>query len=145
MNKVTEQTNQKIIKAKQPAKQIILVVDDCIDTLLLNRTVLELEGFEVFTAQSGSDAMSILKQISFPDLILLDMKMEEMSGLEFLNKLEKERPEIVANVPVVFMTGVDHVPPSKASGFIQKPVEISYFVKAVRQYIKAHGSFCIRN
>jgi CheY-like chemotaxis protein len=136
MNWTDLESSHQLIKTEK-MKQKVLVIDDNVDTLLLHKTVLELEGFEVFTAQCGSDAFAILKKISFPQLILLDMKMDEMSGLEFINKLEKERPEIVESVPVVFMSGVDQTPISRAAGFIKKPIDIGYFVQAVRRFINA--------
>jgi hypothetical protein len=63
-------------------KQIILVVDDDFDTLTLQKIVLELEGFKVFTAQSGTEAFAVLSKIDDLNLILLDMQMEDMSGTE---------------------------------------------------------------
>ena len=117
-------------------KKTILVVEDNAELLDLNRIILELDNYEVFTARSGSEALSALSQIETPDLILLDMQMEDMSGSEFLLKLEETRPEIVENVPVIFVTGMDVVPASKATGFIRKPIDIDKFLEAVRRFIK---------
>jgi FixJ family two-component response regulator len=50
--------------------------------------------------------------------------------------LEKERPEIIENVPVVFVTGMGEVPESKAVGFIRKPTDMDKFLKAVHSFIK---------
>ena len=118
------------------SKKTILVVDDSADLLNLNRIILEMEDYKVFTARSGSEALSALSQIELPDLILLDMQMEDMSGSEFLVKLEETRPEIIENVPVVFVTGMDNVPASKATGFIRKPIDIDNFLEAVRRFIE---------
>ena len=121
MNTIIDNFQGKRPRAQEP-QQTILVIDDSTDTLLLNKTVLEMEGFKVLTAQNATEAFALLAEISDFDLILLDMKMDEMSGLEFLDKLEKDRPEIIESVPVVFLTGVDEIPKCKAVGFLRKPV-----------------------
>lgn len=118
-------------------KKSVLVVDD--DDFLLNfsKTILEMEDYEVFTAQSGGEGLQLLAQIKAPDLILLDMRMEDMSGTDFLVTLERTHPEILKNVPVVFLSGVDVVPESKASGFIKKPFDIDYFLNDIKRFIDA--------
>ena len=117
-------------------KKRILVVDDSADLLSLSKAVLELDDYEVFTALSGKDALVVLAEIAQPDLILLDMRMEDMSGPEFLLALEEKRPEIIENVPVVFVTGLDKVPASKAVGFIKKVCDIDKFLEAIHGFIE---------
>ena len=115
-------------------KKAVLVIDDSADMLLLDRLILEGE-FNVLTTQSGQEALSVLSKIDPPDLILLDMQMECMSGTDFLAALEEQYPEIIANVPVVFVTAMDKVPVSKAIGFIKKPIENDAFVLAVHRFL----------
>ena len=110
------------------AKQSILVIDDSSEMLTLQKAILEQDGFDVFTAQGGADALNVLSQIEDPSLILLDMQMEDMSGLDFLSKLEKEKPEILEHVPVVFLSGMEPPPASKAVGYIQKFPDIDIFL-----------------
>ena len=116
--------------------QVILVIDDSFDTLVLQRTVLELEGFEVFTAQSGAEAMEVLCEVGKPDLILLDMQLGDMTGSDFLAMLEEKRPEILECVPVVFLTGMDEVPKCNAVGFLRKPLDTDKFLEAVHRFIE---------
>lgn len=114
-----------------------MVVDDNDFLLSVNRAVLESDGYEVVTAQSGAEALAVLSQIPRPDLILLDMMMGDMNGADFLRTLEAKQPQIVANVPVVFLSGVEKVPPSKAVGFLKKPVDLDDLLTAVRRFIAA--------
>lgn len=123
-------------KTVVPLKQSVLVIDDSSDTLLLQKIVLEMEGFEVFTAQSGEEALAILSEINEPNLILLDMQMSSMTGAEFLTLLQKKIPQIIEDVPVVFVTGLDEIPNSKAIGFIRKPADREVFIKAVHRFIE---------
>lgn len=124
--------SQKIASSKQS----ILVVDDSFDHLTLQRILLELEGYEVFTAETGAEALEILSEIDEPNLILLDMQMGDMNGIEFLAMLEEKRPEIIKDVPIVFLTGMDVVPNSKAAGFIRKPADKDRFLEEVHRFIE---------
>ena len=68
----------------------VLVADDSETILLLLRTRLEMEGYEVFTAADGQEAIEKLAEIDAgqePDLILLDAMMPRMSGLDVLRTL----------------------------------------------------------
>jgi CheY-like chemotaxis protein len=125
--------------------ETILIIDDDYDILNLNQTILEMEGYEVFTAQGASEAFILLEQIPSLNLILLDMKMNEMSGLEFLKKIETDRPDVFKTVPIVFLSGIDYLPTCKASGLIKKPSEIRHFVKAVRQFIDSGPSESVQH
>ena len=132
----TEQHITGTLESAPTRRKRILVIDDSADLLSLSKTVLEIDDYEVFTAPSGKDALVVLSKIAQPDLILLDMRMEDMSGPEFLLVLEEKRPEIFENVPVVFLTAMDKVPASKAVGFIKKPFDMDDFLVAVHRFIE---------
>lgn len=117
-------------------RKSILVIDDSADILELQRIVLEMDGFQVFTALSGTEALELLAGLGPLSLILLDVQMEEMSGPEFLLTLEKIHPEIVDTVPVVFLTGHDEMPPGRGLGFIRKARSMEIFLAAVHRFIE---------
>jgi two-component system OmpR family response regulator len=122
--------------SKQPRKSV-LVIDDCPDQLALLRTILEIDDYEIFTALSGKAALKVLTAINKPNLIFLDMNMEDMGGSDFLLMLESQMPDVVKEVPVVFLTGMDQVPKSKAVGYIRKPIDsIVSFLKDTRRFIE---------
>ncbi|GIW45981.1 MAG: hypothetical protein KatS3mg077_3263 [Candidatus Binatia bacterium] len=79
----------------------VLVVDDNADSLVITRGILEPKGYEVMEATSGAEALELVAQ-NPPDLILLDIMMPGMSGLEVLQQL-KERYE-TARIPVILVT-----------------------------------------
>ena len=119
----------------QTIKKSVVVIDDSIDFLYLIKIILQMDDYEIFTAQSGKEAFKVLSEMT-PNLILLDMQMDDMSGTDFLIKLEEMLPDLVKSVPVVFLTGMSQVPKSKASGFIRKPIDdIPEFLKQVRNFI----------
>lgn len=142
-----EKPVQEIIEVQEqtPTKgKSVLVIDDDADLLELMQTILEMEGYDVFISLSGAAALSLLEKIAQPDLILLDMQMEDMTGPEFLLMLEKNRPDIIESVPVVFVTALKKVPASKATGFIRKPFDNDTFLEAVHRFIEMDASSLLK-
>lgn len=70
----------------------ILIVEDERPLAEAYQTILKKEGYDVEAAFNGEDALNAVKG-GLPDLILLDMKMPKMNGLEFLRRMEKEMPK----------------------------------------------------
>ena len=87
----------------------ILIVDDEKNYPLVLSAVLQDEGFETMTANSGEEALDIIEH-SDVDLVLTDMKMPKMDGIELLEKIKLEDAEL----PVIMMT---------AHGTVEKAVE----------------------
>ncbi len=83
----------------------ILAVDDAKDTLMLLDFDLAEEGYQVFTAESGELALDVLEELDI-DLILLDMYMPGISGLDMLQKL-KSHSEFM-NIPVIMLSASDN-------------------------------------
>lgn len=78
----------------------ILIIDDEEDFATTLATRLELRGMEVRTAFSGKEGLAVLETWA-PGLILLDMRMPEMSGIEVLRILRHNHPVL----PVLIITG----------------------------------------
>ncbi len=78
-----------------------MVVDDHPDLVEILRITLESKGFNVRCAYSGKELLAVLEKEK-PDLILLDIMMPQMDGLEVLTRL-KENPD-TASIPVIFLT-----------------------------------------
>lgn len=77
----------------------ILVVDDQIGILQMLQALFEIEGHKVYTAGNGLEAVEIAKSRKL-DLILMDVKMPFMNGIEALKLIRKSNP----NLPVLMMT-----------------------------------------
>jgi CheY-like chemotaxis protein len=82
-------------------KQRILVVDDNLDSQTIMRTILENQGYEVSVAANGAEALEQVKQ-ALPALVLLDVMMPEMSGLEVLQRIREDTH--TGRVPVILVT-----------------------------------------
>ncbi|TVR23042.1 MAG: DNA-binding response regulator [Anaerolineaceae bacterium] len=79
----------------------ILAVDDDPDVLGTLERVLDREGFDVDTLESGAEALDYL-QDKTPDMVILDIMMPEMDGIEVCNKL-RHNPRYIA-LPILFLT-----------------------------------------
>jgi len=97
----------------------VLVVDDTPANLALLLDALTAAGHELLVAESGASALAVLEHTT-PDLILLDLVMPGMDGVETCRRL-KQRPEC-ATVPVLFMTAVEE-PEQKLRAFAAGAVD----------------------
>ena len=103
---------------------LILVVEDNVGSLMLATVMLETEGFQVAGAESAEEARTVLASRT-PDLILMDIQLPGIDGLEFTKELKAD-PE-TSGIPVFALTG--HAMPlheraaraAGCSGFIAKP------------------------
>lgn len=82
----------------------VLVIDDDPDTLATTKGMLGVNGFDVVTANGGEEGVAKALTDS-PDLILLDVLMPRMNGMEVFKKL-REEPK-TAGIPVIFLTAVE--------------------------------------
>ena len=104
----------------------ILVVDDNEDIRNLLSLVLQKEGYEVFLAPNGSEALEIVKNNRL-DLVLLDVMMTELSGLEVLSNIRGNKDNKISSIPVMMITAastvsdIDAAVEIGASSYIIKP------------------------
>ena len=82
-------------------KKTIMVVDDNPDIITIVKTILEGKGYKVLSAYSGPELLTCLEGQK-PDLIVLDIMMPQMDGLEVLTRL-KGAPD-TASIPVILLT-----------------------------------------
>lgn len=83
---------------------VLLIEDDTIETMKLQRTVAKLHlKHEIIEAKNGEDALNILtSENTIPDIILLDLNMPRMSGIEFLKILKSD--DVLKYLPTVILT-----------------------------------------
>jgi PleD family two-component response regulator len=81
--------------------QRILVVEDDVDIAEMLSTYFEQQGYEVFTAAFGEDALSITKDV-LPDLAVLDIHLPDIDGYEVCRRLRANRR--TEHVPIIFLT-----------------------------------------
>jgi two-component system alkaline phosphatase synthesis response regulator PhoP len=119
----------------------ILVVDDEKDIVDMLKYNLEKEGYAVLAAHNGRVALDLAVQK--PDLILLDVMMPELGGLETLKELRKQ-PE-TSGIPVMFLTAkgsdVDEVLGLElgADDYIIKPISMPKLIARIKNTLRRHS------
>lgn len=112
-----------------------LIVDDSFYTLTYHTALITAAGHQAMVAENGPEALRIY-QTDHPDIVLCDIMMPEMDGLEVFAELKNYDPKIVLYFITAENTGYIH---EKAlsmnpTGFFQKPIEIA----TIRQMLIAY-------
>lgn len=117
----------------------ILVVDDDLDTVKLVGTTLEKQGYVILAAQDGVEALQKVAQ-HHPDLILLDVMMPKMDGIEVMRRLRAD--PATSAIPVIMFTAKAQVD-DKVAGleagadeYLTKPTHPAELVARVRSVLK---------
>ena len=119
------------------AKKTILVVDDEPPIVQVVGDLLKQHGYKVMEASSGKEALEILKK-SKPNLILLDIMMPGMDGLDVIEKIKSNKN--FDKIPVVFLTAtIDPISRSMGSlastDYITKPFDNKDLIRRVKNII----------
>ena len=114
----------------------LLIVEDDATVLSLLRDFLGQEGHTVLTARDGSEALTVARR-DLPDLILSDIMMPIMGGIEMIRMLRSEFP--TREMAVILMSAVQ--PPNLAAvgaaGFIAKPFRIDVLGRLIADHLAA--------
>jgi len=116
----------------------ILIVDDEIDIREFAKSFFKKRGIDVFTASGGVEALEIIDN-EIPDLLLLDVRMEEITGIELLRKVREGGNKVKA----IMVTGVeDETVINEAEtlgiqGYIHKPLVLEELEKVVLQQLQS--------
>lgn len=121
-----------------PVRRRILLVDDDPGLLRLLSMRLESSGYKVRTASNGKRALAEV-EAARPDLVITDLRMDQMDGIELLEALNRNAP----GLPVILVTAHGNIPDavratqSGAFGFLTKPVEKDELLAQVERALKA--------
>jgi CheY-like chemotaxis protein len=116
----------------------VLVIDDEDEVRQVLHEFLESRGYEVRAAESGAVALSILEPFE-PDVVLLDVSMPEMDGVEVLKRIVEARPTL----PVIMVTANADIGVTSrllalgAADYIPKPFDLEYLDQAVSIQVTA--------
>lgn len=114
-------------------KATILITDDEKSIRNTLREILEFENYAVLEAEEGREALEIIQSINV-DLVLLDIKMKGMDGLEVLEKIKKEKSEL----PVIMISGHGTIKiaveatKKGAFDFLEKPPDLNRLLISIR-------------
>jgi diguanylate cyclase (GGDEF)-like protein/PAS domain S-box-containing protein len=127
-----------------PSRQsAILIVDDAPDSLGLLQDIMRQQGYQTFVATSGKRALDIATRVQ-PDLILLDVILPDLDGLEICRRL-KRQPD-TAHIPVIFVSSCGETDDivagfdTGAADYISKPVRLAEVCVRVRAQLRQRSS-----
>ncbi len=115
---------------------VLLIIDDEEGMCWALEKAMEEEGHQVFTATRGLEGLAIFTRQKV-DLVLCDIKMPDLSGIEVLEQIRKKNPQ----VPVVIMTGYSSLPialeaiKKGANSYLTKPFQIAHLKELVKKTI----------
>ncbi|HVO33072.1 MAG TPA: response regulator [Elusimicrobiota bacterium] len=125
---------------QDPAKPLVLSVDDEVVVRELLKRYLPSLGFEVLVAESGEEALKYL-EIAKPRIVLLDIHMPGMGGLETLRLIRQRAPEQL----VIMLTAVQDEQIGQlavragANDYLTKPIDLPVLAKALRTHLLFHS------
>ena len=122
------------------ADQLILIIEDNERNLKLVRDVLQFNGFQTAEARSAEDGLA-LASANPPDLVLLDLQLPGIDGMEAFRQLRRSPP--TAGVPVVAVTALamkddrERVLRAGFDGYLEKPISVRELPGQVRAFLTA--------
>ena len=121
--------------------KIMLIEDDMIEIMKLNRTISKLKlKHKIVETNNGEDALKLLSEMdNLPDIILLDLNMPKVNGIEFLNILKND--ESLKYIPTVILTTscnqkeLHECFKIGVSGYILKPLKYEEYVDKINKVL----------
>lgn len=120
------------------AQKILIVEDNELNMKLFN-DLLEAHGYETVTTRDGTNALQLAKD-TIPDLILMDIQLPEVSGLDVTRQIKAE--DTLKNIPVIAVTAFamkgdeDKIRECGCNGYISKPISITSFVETIKAQLE---------
>lgn len=120
--------------------RILLVEDQPYMRQIIRQTLERLRVTNIYEAEEGGEALKMTVRLR-PNIVLCDVHMEPMNGLEYLEKLREFKNEAIANTPVIFLTadsgestvltGRKH----KVNGYIVKPTSAAKLIENINRIL----------
>jgi two-component system cell cycle response regulator DivK len=120
------------------AKSILIVEDNELNIKLFH-DLLEAQGYEIYQTRDGLEALKMAREYR-PDLILMDIQLPEVSGLEVTKWLKED--EDLKSIPVVAVTAFamkgdeEKVREGGCEAYIAKPISVNHFLETIEQFLK---------
>jgi CheY-like chemotaxis protein len=125
----------RAIKPDETNKPVILLVEDTQEVVMMIRDYLELAGYKLVTAQDGVDAL-VQAKLTHPNLILMDVQMPRMDGLEATRRLRSEAE--FRYTPIIALTALamphdrERCLEAGMDEYISKPINLKALVKIIQ-------------
>ena len=117
----------------------ILIVEDNELNMKLFEDLLQAHGYSIYSTKDGLDALRLARE-HMPDLVLMDIQLPEISGLE-VTRMMKADPTL-RHIPVVAVTAFamkgdeEKIREGGCEGYIAKPISVARFIETVKQFLR---------
>lgn len=119
------------------AKRVMIVEDNELNMKLF-RDIIEASGYETIPTHNGLDALDLAREEK-PDLILMDIQLPEVSGLEVTKWLKQD--DDLHQIPVIAVTAFamkgdeERIRQGGCEGYISKPISVPKFIETIKSYL----------
>lgn len=136
--KISEQNDDNFVAAPDWSSKRCLLVDDNKDVLIYLRRILADTGIDIITARSGYEAIQIVKFTPDINLVLLDMQMPEMNGIEVTRELRNLRQNlpIIAQTAFIFEDDKDIIIEAGCDACLIKPIRREHLLSLMTGFLK---------
>ncbi|MBT5263614.1 MAG: response regulator [Rhodospirillaceae bacterium] len=123
--------------ASDTAKTVLIVEDNELNMKLFH-DLLEAHGYNILETRDGMDALKIARE-QHPDLILMDIQLPEVSGLEVTKWIKED--DNLKSIPVIAVTAFamkgdeEKIREGGCEAYIAKPISVSHFLETVQKFL----------
>lgn len=120
------------------AKKILIVEDNDLN-LKLFRDLLGANGFLTYETKEGIEAISMTRNV-MPDLIIMDIQLPEISGLDITRKIKNDKD--ISHIPVIAVTAFamkddeEKIMAAGCEAYLSKPIAIDMFLTTIRRFLE---------
>jgi PAS domain S-box-containing protein len=120
---------------------VLVAEDDDVNFLFINDALLDSaygHKFEIIRARNGIEAVDMFKENGFIDLVLMDLKMPGMDGLEATKLIKKEAPDVPVIAQTAFSLTQEQTKTKEAGcdAYLSKPINLNHLIQVVYQYLQ---------
>ena len=137
--KPASMSNENILKPVDWSSRKCLIVDDNKDVLIYLNRILTDTGVSILTARSGFEAIEIIKSTPDIDVVLLDMQMPQMNGIETTKEIRMIRKDlpIIAQTAFIFEDDKDIILEAGCDACLIKPIRREHLLTVMSSFIKS--------
>ena len=121
----------------ESTKTVLIVEDNELNMKLFN-DLLEVHGYATLQSREGEEALRLARRYK-PDLIIMDIQLPEVSGLEVTRRLKADKD--LRDIPVVAVTAFamkgdeEKIRAGGCEAYLAKPISVNVFIDTVRKYL----------
>ncbi|EJF88688.1 response regulator [Bartonella tamiae] len=123
----------------------VMIVEDNELNMKLFRDLVEASGYETVETRSGLEALDLARKSS-PSLILMDIQLPEVSGIDIIKQLKADSE--LRHIPVVAVTAFamkgdeERIRASGCEDYMSKPISVPIFIEMIKRFLDEHIGSC---